>query len=290
MKVFFLLFLVLIIYSLSFDSIQNVDINGSRVYLRPSTNYDFFYIPINSFISNEFVYIFFLDNRYKLNDTIYYCHTNSYPSQMVIDSCSFIIKYKWFVKSIDEGDLYYYRLPILSNKNYIIIKYKGKYSGGIISVYSTVIPIIEKTYIDQKYDTLLSPISYNENYFYTNIPLNSYDYLHLYISDENSVLIPPIYYCMTLENPENHFPYRSCFNHLNYYEDKPNEKYEYYYKINTSSYLGGYVIIQYNVNSIYNILSIRIYSEKINSLSTVSIVLIAIGSVAFVGIIIGVII
>ena len=64
----------------------------------------------------------------------------------------------------------------------------------------------KKYYIDQKYDTLLSPISYNENYFYTNIPYNSYDYLHLYISDENIVLIQPIYYCMTLENPENHFP------------------------------------------------------------------------------------
>ena len=97
-----------------------------------------------------------------------------------------------------------------------------------------------------------------------------------------------------MDDPKKYPPKNSCFNRLSYSEKNPNDHYNYSYIIDQSSYRGGYIIVKYYVDSIddaYYSLGARSLSYSLSKpLSTVAIVFIVIGSVVFVGIIIGVII
>ena len=87
MKVLFLLFIVSITYSHSID-IQRVQIGNFQTYLRTSKNEDYFYFSIDSYYVDYYLYLFLLVNDYNLNQ-IYFCRTNTYPSQSSIDRCPF---------------------------------------------------------------------------------------------------------------------------------------------------------------------------------------------------------
>ena len=133
--------------------------------------------------------------------------------------------------------------------------------------------------------TLLT-LKNRDNYFYTYIGYHNFDYLHFYINDPNRLLENPIYYCTTYFYPES---YLDCtFNILFYAERNPNNDYDYLYKVNVSAYNGRYIILKYSVSSANGYLYVKIRSSK--PLSTVAIVFIVIGSLAFVGIIIGLIV
>ena len=283
MKALFLLFLVFITYSHSIN-IQNVPIGNSLTYLRASTNEDYFYVSIDNYYN---LYLLLIDYSYSINRT-YYCNTYSYPSQSSIDSCSFYSLYYDFSDSQikSSGKSYYYKIPVLPRRSYVIIKYSGSNSYGTIKASGSYTNFLKSIKLDASSNTDITTLKNRDNYFYTYIGYHNFDYLHFYISDPNRLLENPIYYCTTYTYPES---YLDCtFNILFYAERNPNNDYDYLYKVNVSAYNGCYIILKYSVSSSNGYLYVKIRSSK--PLSTVAIVFIAIGSLAFVGIIIGLIV
>ena len=292
MKVLILLFLVFIQYSYSID-IKNVPTDGSREILPSSIDDGYFFLSISSLKSNEFLYLLLIDHYYELNN-IYFCVTNSYPSEEEIDKCIFnSIKNYGFDKHKAVGILYYYKFNLPTYADYIIIRYSGKYTSGLFCAESTIIPPMDYVYLNLPSDISLSPITYQENYFYSEVSNHS-DFHYLYFSDKSDSFQETIFYCLTMDDPKKYPPKNSCFNRLSYSEKNPNDHYNYSYIIDQTSYHGGYIIVKYYVDSIddaYYSLGARSLSYSLSKpLSTVAIVFIVIGSVVFVGIIIGVII
>ena len=167
MKFLFLLFFVLITYSLS-TYIQYISIgNTSPDYLRASTDIDYFYFSTYDYVTYNNVYLLLIDDDYSIND-IKYCATYSYPSDDTIKECQFsFIPYDGS-KSTYSGIVYYYKIqiPTLSNTSYIIIKYSGKNSLGSFRAKSY---FAEKIYINPYDETELSPLANTDNYFFTDI-------------------------------------------------------------------------------------------------------------------------
>ena len=287
MKVLLLLFLVFITYSHSID-IQNVPIGNSLTTLRASKNEDYFYFSIGNYTYYT-LYLFLLDNGYNINK-IYYCTTYTYPSQSSIKSCSFY-RLDYDVsdsQTKSSGKSYYYHVGILSRYSYIIIRYSGSNSYGTFKASGSFTEFIKDIKLDASSDRDITTLENINNYFYTYIAGYS-GYFYFYIKDKSNLLENPIYYCITSKYP---MYYLGCtFNRLNYYEKNPISDYDYLYRIyvsyNSGSY-GSYILLKYFVSSSNGYLYVKIRSSKL--LSTVAIVFIVIGPLAFVAIIIGLIV
>ena len=76
MKVIFLLFLVLILYSFSQD-VQYISIGNSLSSLRVSKWDDYFYFSINNNSSYSYLLVFLLGDSYKINN-LSYCYSDNY--------------------------------------------------------------------------------------------------------------------------------------------------------------------------------------------------------------------
>ena len=139
MEILFLLFLVFITYSHSID-IQPVQISNHLSTLRASKDDDYFYFSIDKYLSKRFLYLYLLENDYSINK-IYYCQTNTFPSQSAIESCSF-----FFINYNDKNSdtSYNYKIPILSNDSYIIIRYSGSNNNGSFKAIFSYIPLKKK--------------------------------------------------------------------------------------------------------------------------------------------------
>ena len=291
MKVQFLLFLVFIAYSHSQEP-QYVTISNSLSTLRASTSYDYFYFNIN-YSSYSYLYVFLLDYDYSLKG-VSYCYSNSYDESAIKD-CSFdsVDTYdsdtQPLPSSMSNG--YYYRISLyITTKNYLIIRYSGRYSysSSSLKVKGTYTPFIEKVLVDENYDKTLHPIKDINNYFYAEIgyPKSNYDYLYFYFGDSSNNVNELIYFCRTTNNPEYYTNViKYCyFEPIYNYEKNPAEYYDYSYRVNVRPYEGDYIIIKYSVKY-SNSLSVKsLY--KSSGLSTLAIVFITIAGVVFVSIII----
>ena len=281
MKVLFLLFLTFIKYSYSND-LQNVPIGISLRTLRISDNDDYFYFSTSCYTSYSFAYLLLIDDRYT--NYIYYCYASTSPSQSTIGACSFkyIKYYDLYNPSLQKE--YYYKIPISSSKPYIIIRYSGRFSNRIKARIS-VNPLIPKV-VDLGYSIKLSSFENTDNYFSYSIGNSSSSYLYFYIDDTFHALKEPIYYCKTLNNPDYYFPSNSCFFPIYYYDKNVDDLYDYSYRVDTSAYSGGYIIIRYSVRNSGCIYVKSTYTSSYRPFPVVSIVLNVIASVAFVIIII----
>ena len=291
MKVQFLLFLVFIAYSHSQEP-QYVTISNSLSTLRASTSYDYFAFNIK-YSSSSYLYVFLLDYDYSLKG-VSYCYSNSYDESAIKD-CSFgsVDTYdsdtQPLPSSMSNG--YYYRISLyITTKNYLIIRYSGRYSysSSSLKVKGTYTPFIEKVLVDENYDKTFYPIKDINNYFYAEIgyPKSNYDYLYFYFGDSSNNVNEPIYFCRTTNNPEYYTNVlKYCyFEPIYYYEKNPAKYYDYSYRVNVKSYHGDYIIIKYSVKY-SNSLSVKsLY--KSSGLSTLAIVFITIAGVVFVSIII----
>ena len=148
MKVLFLLFLVSITYSHSID-IQRVQIGNFQTYLRTSKNEDYFYFSIDSYYVDYYLYLFLLVNDYNLNQ-IYFCRTNTYPSQSSIDRCPFYSLSNDYSESHTKSSStsFYYQVPII-RYSYIIIKYSGNNSYGTFKASASYTHFIQNIMIDE---------------------------------------------------------------------------------------------------------------------------------------------
>ena len=205
MKVIFLLFLVLILYSFSQDA-QYISIGNSLSSLRVSKLDDYLYFTINNNSSYSYLLVFLLGDSYKINN-LSYCYSDSY-NETGIKSCSF--KY---IDYYDYDDYntetspssfigYYYRIYI-STSRYLIIKYCGSYNYTYskLKVKGTYTPFLERIEIDSGNLTELYPLQDINNYFYVYIKHSRIDYLYFYFRDPNDNLKDPIYYCKTTTIP-----------------------------------------------------------------------------------------
>ena len=293
MKFLIVLFLVLMLYSNS-QNIQYITMGDTSLkLLRSSTYYDYFYFSYNRDTTYTKAYLLLFDNWYSLNlNSTYYCSTSSYPSDTTIKDCTFHYKNCY---GLSKGRIYYYQIPISKSNNYIIIKYSGKNSSGIFKARSI---FIDKVPVDYYDETILTMTLDSHNYFYTNIDYSSYNYLYFNLTDlKRDNLEQPLYYCKTNKNPENYSPISDCnFISLNYYNKRNiNGTYEYYYKLDISSFSWSYVVVKYYVMySSFYIHAKSSYTDPTDpssgpsrkTLSSIAIVFIAIGGVSFIGIII----
>ena len=289
METLILLFLVFITYSHSID-VKYVLTDNTLTILNSTINDGYFYFS-TTYISHNYLYLNLFDRDYNLNNTISYCRTNIRPFQ-AISSCNFISKY------YDDNDYpgtskgYFYKIP-LDKSYYLIIKYSGNNSYGTIKARGSFSNLIEKISIDASSDTSLT--KYNElfNYFYAYIDNSnpSYDYLFFYFDDPYNNLKDPIYYCRTNNNPEVYSSIiRDCYFSTLYYDEKnPTGKYDFSYKVDISSYHGGYVIVRYSVSSSYNLLYVKGLYNKSKKITILAIVFFVIAGVFLVSITITVI-
>ena len=284
MEILLLLFQVFIAYSNSID-IQQVPTDNSLKNLRPSTNEDYFYFSIDGYYKR--LYLFLLDNGYSINK-IYYCNTYVYPSQSSIKNCSFNQLSSVFndsqIKS--SGKSYYYSIPILSKGSFSIIRYSGSNSYGTFKASGSYTHFIQVITLDASYNTDITTLEDRNNYFSSYNEFYSSDYLYLYIKDKSKLLANPIYYCITSCLPQS---YLVCnFSSLYYDEKNPTSDYDYLYSFYFSKRRGFNIVLKFSVSSSNGLLSVKVRSSKF--LSTVAIVFIVIGPLAFIGIIIGLIV
>ena len=279
MKVLFLLFLVFIIYSHSID-IQPLQKSNYLSTLRASRDDDYFYFSIDKYLSKSFVYLYLFENDYGINK-IYYCQTNTFPSQSAIDSCSF-----FFINhdNINSDTSYNYKIPILSNDSYIIIRYSGSNNNGTFKA-SFSDTFKKKILVDVNYDTELTAVQNDYNYFYAYIGNLSSNRLYFYFKDKSKILVEAIFYHFTNSNPESFIPTTYYYTYRT--EKYTNNDYDYLYIFNISSYRTNYIYVRYTTYYSGS-LFIKIRTSKI--LSTVAIVFIVIGPVIFVGIMIALIV
>ena len=177
----------------------------------------------------------------------------------------------------------------------MIIKYSGKNSSGIFKARSF---FIDEVPVDSYDETELTHTFNSYNYFYTNIDYSNYNYLYFNLTDlKNKNLEQPIYYCKTNTNPKYYSPISDCkFNSLYYYDKKyTNGTYEYYHKLDISSYTWPYIVVRYySSKGAFYLRAKSSYTDPTDpssgpsrkTLSTLSIIFIAIAGVAFIGIII----
>ena len=298
MKVLFLLFLVFIPY---FNSLQYITIGDTSLKtLNSSTSADYFYIEVPP---NKNLHLVLLDNGYNINK-IYICSTysSSAPTESTLDICFFF--YSTFPhydsKSTLSGIEYYYKKSTSTSFNYIIIGYSGRNATGTIKA-GAVIAYMQNVEIGYSEKYLTRDLNY-DTYFYTNVSDSSYDYIYYKLTDTLQYLNKTIHYCLTDNNPKDNYlgTIRSCsFSPLdNYKKRRQNDDDEYYYKINITNISGHYVVVRYEYNSsngsLYAQSSYNEFKEPSEptidkSLPTLSIVFIAIGGVALVGIMITII-
>ena len=164
MKVTFLLFLVFITYSHSFD-IQEVPIGNYLTTLRASKDEDYFYFSIKKYLQRNYLYLFLLVNGYSINKTDY-CNTNNYPSQSSIERCSF---YSLSYDVSDSGKSYYYKVSISSGYSYTIIRYSGSNSYGTFKASGSYTNFTKSIMLDASSNTDMTTLENSNNYFYTNI-------------------------------------------------------------------------------------------------------------------------
>ena len=289
MKVLFLLFLVFITYSHSIN-IQKVLIGDSLTYLTASKDEEYFYFSIDRYSYHNYLYLFLLVDDYNINQ-INYCRTNTYPSQSSIDSCSFNSFSSDYSESQKKSSStsFYYKVPISSGYSYIIIKYLGSNNYGTIKASASYTHFIRSITLGSSSNTEITKLVDSNNYFYTYIGYPNSDYLYFYIKDQNYLLEEPIYYCFTYSDPQDYSPIRYCsFSSLYMYQKNPDSEYHYLYRVNIRYYNGYNLLVKYSVSSPNGWLYVKIRTSQ--PLSTVAIVFIVIGSLAFVGIIIGLIV
>ena len=210
-----------------------------------------------------------------------------------INSCNFKSRYCDDYDYPGSSKGYYYKIPLsYSRSNYLIIKYSGSNNYGTIKARGSFSTFIEKIKVNISSDTSLTKYSEIFNYFYGYIDYNKHDYVYFYFNDSYINLYDPIYYCKTDNNPEYYFSIiRDCrFLSLSYDEKNPTSNYNYSYKVDVSTFHGGYVIVRYSVGSSYNSLYVKgLYNISSKSLSTLAIVFIVIAGVVFIGILITII-
>ena len=182
-----------------------------------------------------------------------------------------------------------YLSSYFSRTSYLIIKYSGSNSYGTIKARGSFSTLIQKISVGSNTDTTLKKYDEIYNYFYASVGYPSYNYLYFYFDDPYTNLKDPIYICKTNNDPETYSStIRDCYFSSLYYDEKnPTSNYDYSYKVDISSYHGGYVIVKYSFRSSYDSLYVKAL-YKSNKLSTVAIVFIAIAGVVFVTIIIAI--
>ena len=299
MKALILLFSILIFYSNSYE-IQNITIGEISLKSLKASKYNeyFCFLTNSSNITYSHVYLLLLEAYDFYLDIISYCYSNESSAY----NCEFNLGNRYDLKKTLSGNAHYYKIPISPNNNYIIIRYHGAQNYGTLKARGAFMSFIENVAIDSDYDIKLSILIDTDNYFYTNISNTNYNYIYFNFSDASNVLEQPIYYCITADNPEINRPTTSScdFKYVNYHEK--NRTYytvEYYYKADITSKNGNsnYVVIKYSGNSPNGILYVKssfrdFYnppSPAGKSLSTLAIVFISIGGVAFLGILITII-
>ena len=284
MKVLFLIFLVFIKYSHS-DVAQYIPIGKYLTPLNSSTNDDYFYFALNNYNYYDLFYLYLSDKDYSLNK-IYYCNSYNIPSQTTIDNCNFyLIDYHFYdVHASSSAKGFFYKIN--PSSNYLIIKYSGRHSYGIIRARGSFKPYFEEVEVGSKNDTQLSPLNDIYNYFYLYIGLPSTDELYLYFQDMYQDLLDPIYICRSQYSPK-YNDIDCIFSPLYYNKKNPEPLYNYLYKVNTTSYRSSYLIVRYSFKSKSSPLYVKCFYKK--SLSTVAIVFIAIGGVVFVSFLIAII-
>ena len=201
MKELFLIFLFFIKYSHS-DVAQYIPIGNYLKPLNSSTNDDYFYFALNNYYYYDLFYLYLSDKDYSLNK-IYYCNSYNIPSQTTIDNCNFyLIDYHYYdVHASSSAKGFFYKIN--PSSNYLIIKYSGRHSYGIIKARGSFKSYFEEVKVDSKNDTQLSPLNGIYNYFYLDIRFPSSDELYLYFQDMYQDLRDPIYICRSQYNPEN---------------------------------------------------------------------------------------
>ena len=135
--------------------------------------------------------------------------------------------------------------------------------------------------------------------FYSDLHFSSSDYVYFNLSDTSNNFDGKMYYCLTQNDPRVYYLriIRFCqFNPLVFYRKEKNYgNSEYYFKVNIEYSSGNYIILRYKYDSIngdlYAQSSYYEFKKEMPSsygypLCTIEIVFIAIGGVAFVGIII----
>lgn len=300
MKVLFILFLTFITYSQNIQEIKS----GEALYtLNSSTTDDYFYFKA---ISTLDAHILLIDNNYIINQ-IYYCFIFSYkaPTQWDIDSCSFNSVNRYgYSKELSYYYEYYYKIPLSTSYNYIVIRYSGRNSYGTIKV-SAVIPYIENVEVGNYYETRLTTHTMNNTYFYSKISSPPDNYIYFNLSDTSNSFDTKINYCFADDNPDVYYlkAKKNCsdFSTLDYYKTSSDyQKKEYYYQLYTYPYRTSYVFVQYKYlsssygslyakSSYYEFDKDEAPSKQSNSFSTLTIVFISIGGVAFLGIILTII-
>ena len=296
MIVLFILFLTLITYS---QNIQGISLGDSLWTLNSSTTDDYFYFKA---ISSEDVQILLIDKNYIIHN-IYYCLTFSLdaPTESTIKRCDFkFLDHYDYSKSSSSDYEYYYKISLSTSYNYVIIRYSGRNSNGLVYA-SAVIPYIYYLQMGDYSQTRLTTHTKNDTYFFTYISYPPSNYIYFNLTDTFDYLDRIIYYCFTNDNPSSNYlkANRSCiFSSLDYY--KEGGQYfnrEYYYQLYTYPYTSFYVFVKYKYmsasygalyakSSYYEFNKDDTPSKPSNSLSTLTIVFISIAGVAFLGIII----
>lgn len=246
-----------------------------------------------------------MDKEYNIS-SIQYCTTyaSSFPWESSKINCSFHSISYYDSKSTSVFKEYYYNITNDdSGDNYIIVRYLGSnylgtFRARAVTVYMDKVPITGPNSTTK----LAAPII-TDTYFYIKIdyPPSDYVYFNLTNTDTNYLYFDNrIEYCLTTNEPQNYLQtIEKCnFSSLDYYKNEYSKvKYEYYYKINISSYSGYYTIVKYKYKSSRGSLYVQssyydFYkppSPNNESLSIVSIAFIAIAGVALIGIIITII-
>ena len=298
MKIIFLLFLILITYTHTIE-MQFITIGANSTTSLDSSKYDsYFYIPITGLKPDySQLYLLILDEGYDI-DNIYYAYFETFPVEDISYYGFSPIEdlYNRDVKAIPTGRAYYYTMKIWNKDNYLFIRYTGRNIGGSIKARAHFIPFIYNVTVNSNYETNLTRIESTDHYFYMNITYTGYSLLYLTLKVTNLVLYQPIHYCKTYNNPENYLPtiLQCRFIPLNYYQTKRTDRERIYY-YNVAIYdvnpPFGFFLFRYSALS-YGTVFLRSYylDPYVPPISTVGIVFIVIGSVVFVGIIIGVII
>ena len=200
------------------------------------------------------------------------------------------------LKPTPTGNAYYFTMPVWMKDNFLFIRYTGRNIGGSIKARAHFIPFIDNVTVGANYDTNLTRIESTEHYFYMNITYKGYDLLYLTLKVTNQELRQPIHYWKTYNNPENYLPtiLQCKFEPLNHYQTKGSYgQMTYYYKVAIYDVQPpfGFFLFRYSALLYGKVLLRSYYTDPyVPPISTVGIVFIVIGSVVFVGIIIGAII
>ena len=135
MKVVFLLFLLLVSIK---NQMTSIDIdNAVNTRISPYCSKSADYVYTSNIKDLNTIYFNFTDNRFDLDSEMYVCYTDVNPfNYTYFPPCFHQAKISNYAQVVDEygQKLYFYKYNSYTNKKYLIVHYRGKYTSGYLYV------------------------------------------------------------------------------------------------------------------------------------------------------------